>query len=179
MKDLMLQEVVEKRIFLIRGQKVMMDRDLAKLYGVTTKNLKRQVRRNIERFPIEFMFQLTEKEWDELVPIWHQFKTRKHSYIVPFAFTEHGVAMLASVLKSERAIKVSLIIIKTFVRLREILLVHKDLAAKVEMLELQYKNHEIKFSQYDEHIAAIFEAIKKLMAPLPEPPKRRIGFHQG
>lgn len=170
MRDIILQEVIEKRIFLIRSQKVMMDRDLAELYGVSTRHLKRQVRRNIERFPEEFMFQLTDKEWDELVPIWHQFKTRKHSYILPFAFTEHGVAMLSSVLNSERAIKINIIIIKTFVKLREILSTHKEMAHKLDELER-------KINRHDQDICTIFEAIRQLMAPPPEQPKRRIGFH--
>lgn len=171
MKDLIPQEVVEKRIFIIRGQKVMMDRDLSELYGVTTRNLKRQVRRNIHRFPEEFMFQLTETEWNELVPIWHQFKTRKHSYVQPFAFTEHGVAMLASVLNSERAVKISIIIIKTFVKLREVIATHKELAHKLGELER-------KFEKHDAEIQSIFEAIRQLMAPPPTPPKRRIGFKE-
>ena len=170
MKVIIPQEVVEKRIFLIRGQKVLMDRDLAELYHVTTRHLKRQVRRNMQRFPEEFMFRLTSEELDELVPIWHQFKTRKHSYVLPFAFTEHGVAMLASVLNSEKAIKVSIVIIKTFVKLREIIATYKDLAHKLEELEG-------KIGKHDEDIRTIFEAMRQLMAPPPEPPKRKIGFH--
>ena len=106
----------------------------------------------------------------ELVPIWHQFKTRKHSYVLPFAFTEHGVAMLASVLNSEKAIKVSIIIIKTFVKLREIVTTHKDLAYKLNELERRIEKHDLE-------IHSIFEAIRQLMSPPPEPPKRRIGFH--
>ena len=164
-------EVIEKRIFLIRGQKVMIDRDLAELYGVTTRNLKRQVRRNIQRFPKEFMFELTKEEWDELVPIWHQFKKMKHSYILPYAFTEHGVAMLASMLNSEKAIKMSIIIIKTFVKLREIIRAHKELAHKLSELENKIEKHDVE-------IQSIFEAIRQLMAPPPEPSKRRIGFKQ-
>ncbi len=165
------REIIEKRIFLMRGQKVMIDRDLAELYGVTTGNLKRQVKRNIRRFPEEFMFELTKEEWNELVPIWHQFKTIKHSYILPYAFTEHGVAMLASMLKSERAIKISIIIIKTFVKLREIIGAHKELAHKLSELENKIEKHDVE-------IRSIFEAIRQLMAPPPEPPKRRIGFKQ-
>lgn len=163
-------EVIEQRIFLIRGRKVMLDRDLAELFGVKTKHLNRQVKRNIRRFPEEFMFQLTKKEKDELVPIWHQFKKMKHSYILPYAFTEHGVAMLASVLNSERAIKISIIIIKTFVKLREIISTHKKLAYKLNELERKIEKH-------DGAIQDIFEAIRQLMA-VPEEPKRRIGFHR-
>jgi len=170
MSNLIPQEVIEEKIFLIREQKVMIDSDLADLYGVTTRNLKRQVRRNLKRFPQEFMFKLTKEEWDELVPIWHQFKSMKHSYIMPFAFTEHGVAMLSSVLKSEKAIKISIIIIKTFVKLRQALATHKDLAHKLNELESKVEKH-------DEDISAILEAIRRLITPPPEPPKRRIGFH--
>jgi hypothetical protein len=93
MKDLIPQEVIEKKIFVIRDQRVMVDRDLAELYAVRTKQLNRQVKRNIKRFPREFMFQLTRKEKQELVPNWHQFKKAKHSYFLPYAFTEHGVAI--------------------------------------------------------------------------------------
>jgi len=97
---------------------------------------------------------------------------------LPYAFTEQGVAMLSSVLNSERAIEVNIAIMRAFVRLREILLTHKDLAAKIAALELKYKNHDMRFSEYDKHIMAIFEAIKKLMAPPPEKPRRMIGFKQ-
>ncbi|MFA6320871.1 MAG: ORF6N domain-containing protein [Candidatus Omnitrophota bacterium] len=160
----------EKRIFLIRGFKVMMDRDLAELYGVKTKHLNRQVKRNIHRFPKEFMFQLTRKEMDELVPIWHQFKSMKHSYVMPYAFTEHGVAMLSSVLNSEKAIKINIGIIKTFMRLREVISTHKELAHKLAELER-------KIDKHDADIGLIFEAIRQLMEPPPEQPKRQIGFH--
>lgn len=170
MNKLIPAEVIEQRIFLIRGRKVMLDSDLAELFGVKTKHLNRQVKRNIQRFPEEFMFQLTKKEKDELVPIWHQFKKMKHSYILPYAFTEHGVAMLASVLNSERAIKISIIIIKTFVKLREIISTHKKLAYKLNELERRIEKH-------DGAIHDIFEAIRRLMA-VPEEPKRRIGFHR-
>ena len=105
MKGLIPQERIEQRIFIIRGEKVMMDRDLAELYGVKTKYLNQQVRRNIKRFPQEFMFLLTKEERNELVAICNRFQTMKHSSVLPYAFTEHGVAMLASVLRSERAIK--------------------------------------------------------------------------
>src|SRR3989304_3782451 len=119
MKDLIPQQTIEQRIFLIRNQKVMIDRDIAELYGVETKNLNRQVKRNIQRFPEEFMFQLTVEERNQLVTICHRFKTMKHSSSLPYVFTEHGVAMLASVLKSDRAVKISINIIKAFVKLRE------------------------------------------------------------
>jgi len=168
MNEIIPQEIVEERIFLIRKQKVMIDRDLAELYGVETKYLNRQVKRNIDRFPIEFMFQLNEDEKNELVTICHRFKTMKHSRSAPYAFTEHGVAMLASVLKSERAIKISIRIIKTFVKLREMLSKHKDLAYKLKQLER-------KFEKHDDEIYMIFEAIRQLMSP-PVKETRKIGF---
>ena len=164
------QEKIEQKIFLIRGHKVMIDRDLAKLYGVETKYLNRQVRRNLGRFPDEFMFQLTREEQRELVTNWHRFKTMKHSSSLPYAFTEHGVAMLASVLNSERAVKMSIQIVKTFVRLRRWISTHTELAHKLSELEGRLDKH-------DQDIQSIFAVIRRLMAPPPIPPKRRIGFH--
>ncbi len=169
MGELIPQEVVEKRIYIVRGQRVMLDRDLAELYGVKTRHLNRQVKRNIKRFPMEFMFQLTRQERNELVPIWHQFGKMKHSYVMPHAFTEHGVAMLASVLNSDRAIKISIIIINTFVRLREILSTHKELAYKLRELEGKVEKH-------DTEIQAIFEAIRQLMEPPPAKERVITGF---
>lgn len=168
--ELILQEAIEQRVFLIRGEKVMIDRDLAELYGVETKYLNRQVKRNKERFPEEFMFQLTSQEKTELVTNWHRFQSMKHSSVLPYAFTEYGVAMLASVLNSETAVKISVTIIKAFVRLREILSTHKELAYKLKELEHKIEKH-------DEDIQAIFDAIRKLMAPPPVKPKPLIGFH--
>ncbi len=170
MRNLIPQAEIAQRIFLIRGQKVMLDRDLAELFGVQTKQLNRQVKRNIRRFPSEFMFRLTKRERDELVPIWHQFRKMKHSYALPYAFTEHGVAMLASVLKSERAVKMSIIIVKTFVKLREIMSVHKELAYKLRELETKIEKH-------DSDIRDIFEAIRQLMG-VPEAKKVIKGFAQ-
>ncbi|MDD5428027.1 MAG: ORF6N domain-containing protein [Candidatus Omnitrophica bacterium] len=169
MKVFVPQEVIEKKIFVIRGVKVMIDRDLAELYGVKTKHLNRQVKRNIQRFPGEFMFQLTKKEMGELVPNWHQFTRMKHSYVLPHAFTEHGVAMLSSVLNSEKAININIGIIKTFMKLREVISAHKELAYKLAELER-------KIDKHDSDIGLIFEAIRQLMAP-PEKAKRQIGFH--
>ncbi len=159
---------IEHRIFLIRGHRAMIDRDLAELYGVETKYLNRQVKRNRERFPEEFMFQLTKSEKEELVTNWHRFESLKHSTTFPMAFTEHGVAMLASVLHSERAIAMSILIIKAFVRLREILSTHKVLAQKLQILEM-------KVGKHDQEIAAIIEVIRKLMEP-PSKQTREIGF---
>jgi ORF6N domain len=160
--------LIESKIFVIRGQKVMLDRDLAILYAVETKYLNRQVKRNIERFPLEFMFQLTLEEKKELVPKWHRLDTLKHSSSLPFVFTEHGTIMLASVLNSPRAIEASVFIVRAFVRLRELLASHKDLSQKLKELESKFEGH-------DEQIKDIINAINQLLLP-PEKPKRQIGF---
>ncbi|KAF0149562.1 MAG: hypothetical protein FD143_2735 [Ignavibacteria bacterium] len=131
-KEITASNKVEERIILIRSQKVLIDRDLAALYGVETKNLNRQVKRNSKRFPPEFMFRLTSKEKNELVAKWHRFNSLKHSSVLPYAFTEHGAVMLASVLNSDKAVEASIYIVRAFVRLREILLTHKELAQKNE-----------------------------------------------
>jgi len=162
-------ERIEQRIFVIRRQKVMLDSHLALLYGVPTKRLNEQVRRNISRFPDDFMFQLTEDEYELLRS---QNATSKSGSggrrYLPFAFTEQGVAMLSTVLNSERAIQVNIVIMRAFVKLREILSTHRDLAQKLEELERKYETH-------DRQIKSIFEAIRQLMLP-PEKPKRQIGF---
>jgi hypothetical protein len=159
---------IEHRIFIIRGLKVMLDRDLADLYGVETKYLNRQVKRNRERFPHEFVFQITKTERNELVTNWHRFESLKHSSSLPYAFSEHGVAMLATVIKSPKAVKMSILIVKAFVRLRDILSSHKELAEKLQLLEK-------KIDRHDEEIQAIVEAIHQLLQP-PEKPKNPIGF---
>jgi len=161
-------ELIESKILIIREQKVMLDRDLAVLYGVETKYLNRQVKRNIERFPSEFIFQLTVEEKNELVTKWHRFNALKHSSSLPFAFTEHGALMLASVLNSPRAVETSVYVVRAFVRLREILSTHKELAEKLRELESKFDGH-------DEQIREIIEAINQLLIP-PEKPKRQIGF---
>jgi hypothetical protein len=162
-------EVIQQKIFMIRGQRVMIDRDLADMYGVETKYLNRQVRRNRSRFPVEFTFQLTKKEKEELVTICHRFRLLKHSSSLPYAFTEHGVAMLANVLKSEQAVRVSIMIIKVFIRLKELISSHKGILYKIEELEQRIGRH-------DKEIQAILEAIRRLMRE-DEKPKGRIGFH--
>ena len=169
MKDLIPQEIIERKIYLIRGQKVMLSTHLAKLYGVKTKVLIQAVKRNIKRFPKDFMFQLS---WEEAQSSRSQFVTLKKGQNIkylPYAFTEQGVAMLSSVLNSERAIQVNIAIMRAFVKLREILSTHKELAYKLKELETKIEKH-------DEEIIAIFEAIRQLMAPPPEKPKPRIGF---
>ena len=159
-------ERIERSILLIRGHKVILDSDLAELYGVTTKRLNEQVRRNLPRFPEDFMFQLTESETHLLRS---QFATSKKGRggrrYLPYAFTEQGVAMLSSVLNSERAIKVNIEIMRAFVRLRRILASHADLARKLEALE----------KKYDAQFKVVFDAIRQLMKP-PESKKRPIGF---
>ncbi len=161
------------RIHIIRGQKVMLDRDLAELYSVETKHLKRQVRRNLGRFPEDFMFELTAAEWASLR---YHFGTsndkilseRGGSRILPMAFTEQGVAMLSSVLNSEQAILVNIHIIRVFTRMREVLLSHRELLQKLEQLEGRLTGH-------DEEIQAIFDHLTELVSPIEEQCKP-IGF---
>jgi hypothetical protein len=170
MKSLIPLEVIEGKILLIRGHKVMLDSDLAGLYGVTAKRLNEQVRRNLSRFPEDFMFQLTEPETHLLRS---QFATSKKGRggrrYPPYAFTEQGVAMLSSVLSSERAIKVNIEIMRAFVRLRQILASNKELAKRLDELE----------NKYDAQFKIVFDAIRQLMEPPepePEPPKKEIDF---
>ena len=129
------QENIEQRIFLIRGKKVLLDHDLAILYGVKTHRLNEQVKRNAKRFPNDFMFQLTSQEKTEVIAICDNLKMLKFSPVNPYAFTEQGIAMLSSVLNSDKAIKVNIQIMRTFTKLRELVLVHKDLRIKIEELE--------------------------------------------
>ena len=163
------QKIIEQKIYLIRGQRVMVDRDLAFLYGVSTKRLNEQVKRNLKRFPSDFMFKLN---WEEAEISRSQFATLKHGQNIkylPYVFTEQGVAMLSSVINSERAIQVNIAIMRAFVKLRQILSTNKELAHKLAQLEQRIEKH-------DTEIHAIFDAIRQLMAP-PEKPKRKIGFH--
>lgn len=190
-------EKVADRILILRGQRVILDTDLAKLYGVTTKNLNRAVKRNLERFPEDFMFQLTAEEFqglrcqigtlnqDNMGSLRSQIVTSNESAnlrsqivtsksgrggrrYLPYAFTEHGALMAASVLNTSRAVEVSVYVVRAFVRLREMLATHSELAKKLEKLES-------KLDRHDEEIMTIIETIYQLMA-LPESPKRRIGF---
>ena len=163
-----LVERVERRILLVRGHRVMLDSDLAELYGVQTKVLNQAVRRNIERFPGDFMFRLTREEigrMSQFVTSSGRLHTLKYSKRVT-VFTEQGVAMLSSVLRSRKAVMVNIAIMRAFVRLRELLSTHRDLAEKLEVLE----------RKYDAQFRAVFDAIRELMAP-PRQPRRRIGFH--
>ena len=168
MKDLIPTERIERVILLIRGQKVILDTDLARLYGVTTKRLNEQVKRNRRRFPADFMFQLTGEEKAEVVANCDHLTKLKFSPGLPHAFTEHGAVMLASVLNSEMAIKASLYVVRAFVKLRAMLTAHKELDKKLAELERRLESH-------DEHIQSLFEAIRRLMTP-PRAKPRRIGF---
>jgi len=164
-------ERIEKAILLIRSSKVMLDKELAALYGVQTRTLVQAVKRNIKRFPDDFMFQLTAGEVEALRSQFVILKAGRgqHPKYLPYAFTEQGVAMLSSVLNSDRAIEVNIAIMRAFVRLREILSTHKDLARKLDAMERKLAEHDDKFT-------IVFEAIRQLMAPPPETKKRRIGF---
>jgi hypothetical protein len=163
-------ELVINKIYLVRGQKIMLDKDLAELYDVETKVLNQAVKRNSGRFPQDFMFQLTNKEWKSLRS---QFVTLekgrgKFPKFLPFAFTEQGVSMLSSVLNSETAIRVNIQIIRVFTHMRQMLISHKDILLQLEKMER-------KLSAHDEEIQLIFEYMKQLLDPLPQP-RRRIGF---
>jgi hypothetical protein len=164
-------ELIERRIYLIRGHKVMVDADLAELYGVLTKNLNLAVRRNGNRFPTDFMFQLTT---EESLHLRLQLATSNTSHggrrYLPYVFTEQGVAMLSSVLKSDRAVLMNIAIMRAFVKLREVMAAHHDLATKIQDLERKYDTH-------DDEIQVIFNAIKQLLEPPPPKLKPRIGFH--
>ncbi len=161
---------IESRILLIRGEKVILDFDLAALYDVTTKRLNQQVRRNVDRFPRDFMFRLAKKEVTNLRL---QFATSSGAHgglrYLPYAFTEHGAIMAASVLNTPRAVEMSVFVVRAFVRLRHFLATHKELADKLADLESKLASH-------DEQIVAIIDAIRQLMAAPTRPEKRRIGF---
>lgn len=182
------QENIAQLVFFIRGEKIILDRDLASLYGVTTKALNQAVKRNVARFPVDFMFQISKSEYEVLRS---QFvtlakgsrptqtgrasflrsqsvtlKRGQHLKYLPFAFTEQGVAMLSSVLRSSRAGEVNIAIMRTFVQLRRLMETNRDLAQKIEALE----------KKYDQQFAVVFAAIKELITP-PAPARKQIGFH--
>ncbi len=162
-------ERIENKILLIRGQKVILDRDLAELYGVSTKVFNQAVKRNIKRFPKGFMFQLNEDEKNELVTNCDRFNRLKHSSSYPYAFTEHGALMSANVLNSEKAISVSILIVEVFVRLRELVSSNAEFALKVSELENRLDSH-------DEIIVNIITKLKSLLDPEVKP-KPEIGFN--
>lgn len=168
-KSVIPAERIERAILLVRGHKILLDDELATLYGVPTGSLNRAVKRNLGRFPDDFMFQLTPNETQLLTEQTGKSKRqgrggRRHS---PYAFTEQGVAMLSSVLKSDRAVAVNIEIMRAFVRLRQLLASHADLARRLDELE----------KKYDGQFGVVFEAIRQLMAPPAPADKRRIGFH--
>jgi hypothetical protein len=165
----LVQASLEHRILTIRGKSVMIDADLAELYGVQTRVLNQAVRRNRDRFPAEFMFQLTRTEKKEVITNCDHLAKLKFSPVLPLAFTEHGTLMLGNVLNSERAIEVSLLIVRTFVSIREMLSTHKDLAAKLTELEHKVGGH-------DEAIADLIDAIRRLAVAPPARKSRPIGF---
>ena len=158
-------ERIASMIFIFRNQRVMIDRDLADLYAVTTKALNQAMRRNLSRFPSDFMFQLNSKEKGELVTKCDRLNALKHSTSMPYVFTEQGVAMLSSVLNSERAVQVNIQIMRTFTKIRELLITNEALRRKIEALE----------RKYDQKFKVIFDVIKKLISA-EEKPKTRIGF---
>lgn len=162
-------DVIINKIFLVRGQKIMLDEDLASLYHVETKRLNEQVKRNIDRFPKDFMFQLTREEFSNLKS---QIATSSWGgkRKLPYAFTEHGILMLSGVLSSRIAVQTNLQIIRIFIKMREMILSHKDILLKLEQLEKTVTNNT-------EDIQLIFQYVKQLLNP-PSPPRRRIGFIQ-
>ncbi len=170
-------EAVINKIYLIRGKRVMLDRDLADMYGVETKQLKRQVNRNNERFPEDFMFEMDKKEFENLRS---QFGTSSWGGVryTPMAFTEQGVAMLSSILNSKTAIEVNIQIIRIFTRIREMLITHKDVLLKLEKLEKAMLKHDKRTSKNENDIQLIFNALKQLLNP-PHESLRPIGFKIG
>jgi len=161
-------EEITNKIILFRDKKVMLDRDLAKLYGVPTKSLNLAVKRNIDRFPLDFMFRLDEKEAETLrLQIETSKEGRGGRRYLPYVFTEQGVAMLSSVLNSKRAIQVNIEIMRAFAKIREMILSYRELQKKINEME----------QKYDKNFSAVFEALRELITP-PEKPRRRIGFKQ-
>ena len=160
------QEVIANKIFLIRGKKVMLDKDLARLYGVTTGNLNKAVKRNRERFPEDFMFRLTKKEANSLRFQFGSLKRGQHPKYLPYAFTDYGILMLSSVLKSEQAIQVNIQIMRAFIKMREMLFNYKDLQQKIEQME----------KKYDQQFRMVFETIKQLIEE-EQKPRRKMGVY--
>ena len=160
---------IERSIMLIRGQKVILDTDLAELYGVSTKVFNQAIKRNKKRFPSDFIFRLTKEEKREVVTNCDHLRRLKYSTVLPFAFTEHGAIMAATVLNSARATTVSIYVVRAFVKLRALVNTQPEFARKLEELERRLVEHDEKFE-------AVFTAIRELMAPPVEPPRRRIGF---
>lgn len=169
-KSILPDEVIMNKILIIRDKKVMIDRDLAELYGVSTKQLNQQVKRNIARFPADFMFKLSKKEKEEVVTNCDHLKVLRFSPNLPYVFTEYGAVMLASVLNSDKAIQVNIQIVKVFTKMKEMLLTNKDILQKLEKMEKDVKENK-------KDIAIIFEALKQLLNPQ-QPKRRMIGFNR-
>ena len=160
------QEIIENKIYLIRGHKVMLDKDLAGLYGVTTGNLNKAVKRNMDRFPQDFMFQLNETEINSSSFHIGSLKRGYNIKYLPYVFTEQGIAMLSSVLKSKKAVQVNIQIMRTFAKIRELMMVHKDLRQRIGELE----------KKYDSQFKIVFDALRKLIDPPVKKPKIPFGF---
>jgi hypothetical protein len=171
-------ELIINRIHLIRGKRVMFDYDLAEMYAVETKQLKRQVRRNIERFPADFMFELTLQEYESLRSQFGTLKRGEHSKYAPMVFTEPGVAMLSSVLSSPTAIQVNIQIIRVFTKMREMLSTHKDILITLESIEKELLKHNARMNGHEANIQAIFQVLKKLVEQPQKKPRPRIGFRR-
>jgi hypothetical protein len=163
-------ETIQQRILLVRGEKVMVDADLAEFYGVTTKALNQAVRRNRARFPADFMFRLTESEKSEVVTACDHLSRLKYSRTPPFAFTEHGAMMVAAVLNSQRAVDVSVFIVRAFIALRRAISGHKELSHRMNQIEQRLVEH-------DSQIQLVIRAIRELSSPAKVPARRAIGFH--
>jgi len=164
------ERIINHRILIIREQKVMIDADLAELYGVSTKRFNEQVKRNSDRFPGDFVFQLTPEEKEEVVAICDHLKKLKFSHSLPYAFTEHGVAMLSSILNSKQAILMNIFIVRAFIKMRESLDNHRELAMKIREIELrQIQDHSM--------IENVHEVVKHLLHK-PDIPKNKIGFNE-
>ena len=170
MKSTVKVEVIERKIIIIRSQKVIIDSDLAKLYGATTKVLNQAVKRNIDRFPDDFMFKLTKNEKQEVVTNCDHLVNLKFSPVLPNAFTEHGAIMAASVLNTTLAIKMSVFVVRAFIKFRKLLFTHKELSNKIDQLEQRLENH-------DEAIKSIVAAIREMTIPGSSKKKTRIGFN--
>lgn len=161
-------EAITSKIYLIRGMKVMLDRDLAELYGVVTKRLNEQVRRNRDRFPDDFLIELTQDEKAEVVAKCDHLHGLKYSSAPPFAYTEHGALMAAAVLKSKRAVETSIYVVRAFVKLREMIASHKEFAKRLDAMETRLVGH-------DENFRIVFQALKQMVQG-EDTPKRKIGF---
>lgn len=162
---------IERRIFLVRGHKVILDADLAELYGVTTKRLNEQIKRNLGRFPPDFMFRLSRADRDELMRSQFATASKRNIRYAPYAFTEHGAIMAANVLNSHRAVEMSVLVVRAFVRLRQLLSINREVAGKLAELERRVGTH-------DNSILELMASIRQLMEPPSEGPRERIGFHR-